>query len=177
MSDDRTSSGDEVPRLRVVIASDHEAFRMKEKLALALREDRHTVKDQGVHGKDDTSDFVEAAALATRAVLGGEADVGIVVSNSGPGASIIANKQAGVRAAYCTDTVTARQSRRQLDANVLCLGSRVVGDELATEIARAWLGTSFSGEQRHERLVDKLQQLEDPLEPAAANPAGAADSG
>ncbi len=135
MSKDQARSGDDGGRLRVVVASDHEGFRIKEKLALSLREDRHAVKDQGVHGVNDTSDFMEAVLLVVRTLLAGEADLGIVVSGSGPGASLMANKVAGMRAAYCTDTVSARQSR-QLDANVLCLGARVVGDELATEIAR-----------------------------------------
>ena len=146
--------------LRVALGSDHEGYRLKERLVMVLREDRYPVKDHGVHNADPC-DYPDIAALVARAVNEGEADVGILVCSSGAGASLAANKIRGIRAVHCQDTFSARQARRTLDTNLLTIGSRVTGDDLAVELARAWLGEKFSGDERAERLVRRLDELED----------------
>ncbi|MFW6198621.1 MAG: RpiB/LacA/LacB family sugar-phosphate isomerase [Acidobacteriota bacterium] len=145
-------------RLRVALGSDHDGYRIKEKLALLLREDRHSVKDHGVHN-EEPCDYPDIVEIVCRGVLAGDADYGILVCGSA-GSAIAANKLPGIRAVLGHDSYTARQSRRQENANVLCIGSRVVGEDLAAEIARVWLGVPFSDDDRHRRVLGKLRELE-----------------
>lgn len=145
-------------RVRVALGSDHDGYRIKEKLTLLLREDRHAVKDHGVHN-EEPCDYPDIVEIVCRSVLAGDADYGVLVCGSA-GSVIAANKLPGIRAVLCHDSYTARQSRRQEDSNVLCIGSRVVGGELAAEIARVWLAAPFSDDERHVRVLDKLGELE-----------------
>lgn len=147
-------------RLRIALGSDHEGYRLKERLVMVLREDRHSVKDHGVHNADPC-DYPEVASLLARALNAGDADVGILVCSSGAGASLAANKIRGIRAVHCQDTFSARQARRTLATNVLSIGSRVTGDDLAVELARAWLDTDFEANDRAERLLGQVDELEE----------------
>lgn len=150
-------------KLRVALGGDHEGYRLKEKLVLVLREDRHTIKDHGIHNAEPC-DYPDIAELVGRAVRQGEADVGVLVCSSGAGASIAANKIPGIYAAHCQDTFSARQARRSLGANVLTLGARVVGDDLAVELARAFLDAERADDDRGERLRQRIEQLEEQFE-------------
>jgi RpiB/LacA/LacB family sugar-phosphate isomerase len=157
--------------MRIAIGCDHAGFALKAPLTTALEADSHDVLDLGTFSTDPV-DYPDFAKSVGQAVLRGFVDVGILVCGSGVGASIAANKLRGIRAALCHDLFTARQSREDDDANVLCLGARVLDEGTAIEVARAWLGARFSAEERHARRVAKIAQLEAGSEaPAAARPA------
>ncbi len=159
--------------MRIAIGCDHAGFALKAPLTTALEADVHDVLDLGTFSTDPV-DYPDFAKSVGQAVLRGFVDVGILVCGSGVGASIAANKLRGIRAALCHDLFTARQSREDDDANVLCLGARVLDEGTAIEVARAWLGARFSAEERHARRVAKIAQLEAGSEaPAAARPAAA----
>jgi ribose 5-phosphate isomerase B len=145
--------------MRIAAAADHAGFEMKRDLVPALQALGHSVVDLGTHSTEavDYPDCAEAVAAAIRA---GRADRGIIVCGSGAGVSIAANKFPGVRAAVCHDTYTAHQAVEHDDLNVLCLGARVIGIALATEIAGAFLAAAFSGEDRHLRRLNKILAIE-----------------
>ena len=146
-------------KLRVALGADHGGFTLKRELVDRLPPE-YEVLDLGAHSfepDDDYPDFVEAVS---RAVVSGEAERGILVCGSGVGACIAANKIPGIRACLCHDTYSAHQGVEQDDMNVLCLGARVVGVELAIELAAAFLRARFSGEERHRRRVGKVQDIE-----------------
>lgn len=145
--------------MRIAIAADHAGFELKEKLAAALAGAGHAVTDLGTHA-DDPVDYPQYAAAVARAVLSGRAERGIVVCGSGAGASIAANKVRGIRCAVTHDTYSAHQAVEHDDVNVIALGSRVIGSALATEIALAFLGASFSGAERHRRRLQQIDELE-----------------
>lgn len=145
--------------MRVVIGSDHGGYALKQDLAALIRELGHDLVDYGTHSPDPV-DYPDIALLVATAVAADPAHtVGIVLDGAGTGSAITANKVPGVRAAACYDTFTARNSREHNNANVLSLGSRVTGVELAKEIVKTWLGSSFSG-GRHSRRVEKMLQVE-----------------
>ena len=125
-----------------------------------LRAAGHEVEDFGTHDGTRADDYPDYALSVGRAVQSGLADVGILICGSGVGASVAANKLRGVRAALCGDTYSAHQSREHDDCNVLCLGARVVGVELASEIVRAFIGARFTGEERHRRRLAKITNIE-----------------
>ena len=145
--------------MRIAVGADHAGYDMKRDLVVTLRGWGHTVEDLGTHSSAavDYPDCAEAVAGALRE---GRADRGLIVCGSGAGVSIAANKFPGVRAAVCHDTYTAHQAVEHDDLNILCLGARVVGIALATDIATAFLGASFSGEERHQRRLDKILAIE-----------------
>jgi len=146
--------------MRVAIAADHAGYRLKEHLAKAMAAAGHAVTDLGTH--DETPvDYPDYAVAVGRTVVSGRADRGIVVCGSGAGAAIAANKIAGVRCAQAHDTYTAHQAVEHDDANVLALGSRVIGPDLAGEVLTAFLDARFSNEERHARRVAKIRALED----------------
>lgn len=124
-----------------------------------VRQAGHEVVDLGVNTPDPV-DYPDVAEWVGRAVLDGRAERGIVLCGSGVGAAIAANKLHGIRAGLCHDTYTARQCVEHDDANVLALGGRVIGVELAAEVIRAFLAARFSGEERHVRRVGKIAALE-----------------
>jgi ribose 5-phosphate isomerase B len=119
----------------------------------------YEVKDFGTY-TPDSCDYPEFAAAAARAVANGECDKGIVLCTTGIGVSISANKIDGIRCALLSDVWSAKMTRLHNDTNVMALGAGVVGENLALEIADTWLGTEFSGEERHQRRIDKLMALE-----------------
>jgi RpiB/LacA/LacB family sugar-phosphate isomerase len=145
--------------MRIAVAADHAGFERKGEVAEALRALGHEVADLGTHGREpvDYPDVAEALALA---VVEGRAERGVLVCGSGVGASIAANKIPGVRAGLCHDSYSAHQGVEHDDMNVLVLGSRVVGPELAKELARAFVGATFSGEERHRRRLAKVREIE-----------------
>jgi len=145
--------------MRIVIGADHAGFELKQMLVAHLRELGHDVEDVGTQSADpvDYPDYAEAVADA---LLQGRAERGILICGSGVGASVAANKVPGIRAGLCHDTYSARQGVEHDDLNVLVLGARVIGPELAKELVRAFLNARFSGEERHRRRLEKLRQLE-----------------
>ena len=149
-----------ISAMRVALSADHAGYALKQDLVATLTHRGHTVLDLGTHSQApvDYPDSAEAVATALRT---GEAERGIAVCGSGAGVSIAANKFAGIRAAVCHDTYTAHQAVEHDGMNVLCLGARVIGSALATEIALAFLAATFSGEARHRRRLDKVQAIED----------------
>ncbi len=162
---DRSVAADENQGPRVALGSDHEGIGLKEKLIAHLREERHSVKDCGGHNAEPGGAPAVTAAVA-QALAAGEADVGIVVSGSGAVASMVANKIPGVRACCCQDAVSARHARRSAAADMLCLGARVLGDELAADVARAFVDQAPSDRERHVSLRKRIDQLEDEFESA-----------
>ncbi len=146
--------------LKVALGADHAGFELKEKVIGWLTESGCEVIDCGTHDcvAVDYPDF--AAAVAHR-VVNGEAQKGIVVCGSGAGASIAANKVRGCRAALAHDTYTAHQCVEHDDANVITFGARIIGEEIAHGVIRAFVAARFSGEERHVRRVAKIAKLED----------------
>ena len=145
--------------MRIALASDHAGFDLKEHLSTWLTEAGHAVYDLGTHSPDPV-DYPDYAAAAGRAVLDGRANRAIVVCGSGAGACVAANKLNGIRAALAHDTYTAEQMVEHDDVNLLCLGSRVIGEKLAEAVVTAFLGASFTGEERHRRRLEKIRALE-----------------
>jgi RpiB/LacA/LacB family sugar-phosphate isomerase len=145
--------------MRIVIGADHAGFELKAQLRARLEADGHDVLDVGTSTPDPV-DYPDIAAAVGRAVAGGEAERGIVVCGSGAGASIAAGKITGIRSATVHDVYSAHQSVEHDDMNVLALGSRVIGSEVAWEIARAFVEARFSGEERHLRRLHKVEELD-----------------
>ena len=145
--------------MRVAIGADHAGFQLKENLAKLLAEQGYAILDMGTHSEAPV-DYPDYAAAVGRAVRDGRADRGVLVCGSGAGAAIAANKIKGVRAALAHDTYTAHQSVEHDDANVIAIGSRVIGRALAEEVATAFLLARFTGEERHVRRLDKVKALE-----------------
>jgi len=143
----------------VAIAADHGGFELKEQLKVYLREWGYRFLDLGTDSAAavDYPDFAEAVA---RAVVRGDAWLGVVLDSAGIGSSIAANKVPGARAALCYDRATARNSREHNDANVLTLGAKLLSQEAAREILAVWLSTPFAG-GRHQRRVDKIRSIEE----------------
>jgi RpiB/LacA/LacB family sugar-phosphate isomerase len=151
--------------VKVALASDHAGFTLKQGLVESLSRAGHEVLDLGTHGPAPV-DYPDLALSLGRAVLDGTVERGILVCGSGVGASVAANKLAGIRAAVCHDPYSAHQGVEHDNLNVLCLGARVIGSELARELALGFLHASFSGEERHLRRLAKIAALEQ------AGPAG-----
>lgn len=145
--------------MRLAFASDHAGFALKQALLEWLKDSEHQLTDLGTHNTQpvDYPDYAEALGLK---LLDGGADRGILICGSGVGASVAANKLPGVRAGLCHDTYSAHQGVEHDNMNVLTLGGRVIGVELAKELVRAFLGAQFSSEERHHRRVKKIQALE-----------------
>src|SRR3954471_22972666 len=147
--------------MRIAIASDHAGFELKELLLNRLgAEPDLTLVDLGTHAAAPPVDYPDYARAAAEAVVRGDVDRAIMVCGSGAGACMAADKIRGARAAFAGDTYTAHQAVEHDDANVLCLGERVTGPELAVEIARAFLKAQFSDQERHRRRVSKISAIE-----------------
>ncbi len=144
--------------MKIVIGSDHGGFRLKNEIISYLKDKKIEYKDLGTYSDEsvDYPDFGQAVGLA---VASGEFDRGIVICGTGIGISIAANKVSGIRAALCGDCFSAKASREHNDANVLALGERVIGTELAKMIVDIWLKTEFAG-GRHEMRVNKIKEIE-----------------
>ena len=138
----------------LIAGSDHAGLSLKKELAGLAAELGYEVRDLGTHTSDST-DYPDYAHQVATAVAAGEG-VGLLVCGTGIGMSITANRHSGVRAALCGDVLSASMARQHNDANVLCIGARVVGPGLAAEILKAFLGAEFEG-GRHERRVNKIE--------------------
>ena len=143
--------------MRISIGSDHAGFTLKQVVAAHLVAAGHEVDDHGVH-EPTSVDYPDQADLVSAAVSAGTSELGVLVCGTGIGMSMAANKVPGVRAAVVSDTFSARATREHNDANVLCLGERVVGPGLACDLVDAWLGASFEG-GRHLRRVRKFDPI------------------
>jgi ribose 5-phosphate isomerase B len=148
--------------VKVGFAADHAGAALKDELIRRIRDSGsdHELVDLGGDGSDPHDDYPDFAQRLGEAVRGGLSDRGILICGSGVGAAIAACKIRGVRAAICHDTYSAHQGVEHDDMNVLVLGSRVVGPELALECATTFLGAKFSGEARHRRRLDKVLAIE-----------------
>ncbi len=145
--------------MKIGIGSDHGGFDLKETIIEFLKEQEIDFVDYGTYSKDSV-DYPDFGEKVGRAVVSGEVDRGIVICGTGIGISIAANKVQGVRCALCSDCFSARMSREHNDANVLALGARVLGVELALEIVRTYLSNDFEG-GRHALRVKKLDEIMD----------------
>lgn len=145
--------------MQVGIGADHAGYAAKEAAAELIRELGHDVVDYGTDSEESV-DYPDFARKVGGAVSSGEVDRGIIFCGSGVGVSVAANKIPRVRAAICHDSYSARQGVEHDDMNVLCVGARVIGAELIAEVVRAFLGAEFSGVDRHERRLGKVEQIE-----------------
>ena len=146
--------------MRIVLGADHAGFEMKQDLVSYVRGLAHEVEDVGTTSStepDDYPDFAEAVGTALRE---GRAERGVLICGSGVGASVAVNKIPGIRAGICHDTYSAHQGVEHDDMNVLVLGSRIIGRELARELVRHFLAAKFSGEEHHVRRLGKVKALE-----------------
>lgn len=147
------------PTRKIAIGADHGGYELKHLIVEHLRRQGYEVQDFGTHGSEESVDYPDYAQQVARAVAAGEYDLGILICGTGIGMSIAANKIVGVRAAVCGDTYSARMSRLHNNANILCLGGRVLGPGPALDIVDIWLRTEFEG-GRHARRVEKIRQME-----------------
>jgi len=145
--------------MRIVVGSDHGGYALKQDVADGLRRDGHDVLDVGTDSAEpvDYPDFAEAVGAA---VIAGRAERGVLICGSGVGACVAANKLPGVRAAICHDSYSAHQGVEHDNMNVLVLGGRIVGQALAHDLVRAFLGARYTAEERHARRLAKVAALE-----------------
>jgi ribose 5-phosphate isomerase B len=146
--------------MKVVIAADHAGFEYKKLLAFALGLEGFELIDLGADSLNEEDDYPDYASAVALALLNGEAERGILICGSAVGVSIAANKFRGVRAGVCNDAYTAHQCVEHDDVNILCLGQRVTGVEVALEIASIFLKAEFSHALRHQRRLDKIAAIE-----------------
>lgn len=145
--------------MRIAIGADHAGLAVKAAVRQCLESAGHTVEDLGTHTTEPV-DYPDVAAAVGHAVAGARHERGVLVCGSGVGASVAANKIRGIRAGLCHDTYSAHQGVEHDDMNVLVLGGRVIGEALACELALAFVGARFSGEERHLRRLRKVQAME-----------------
>ena len=145
--------------MKIAIGADHAGFELKREIGTFLKKRGHEPLDLGTCSTESV-DYPDPAKAVGLAVRNGEAERGILVCGSGVGTCIAANKVRGIRASVCHDTYSAHQGVEHDAMNVLCLGSRVVGVEVARELVRAFVDANFSNEERHARRLNKVNQLE-----------------
>jgi ribose 5-phosphate isomerase B len=146
--------------MRIAIGADHGGYPLNERVIRELDAAGHEILDFGTHVGSRPDEYPDYAIKVGQAIRDNQADIGILICGSGVGASVAANKLTGIRAALCGDTYSAHQSREHDDCNVLCLGARVTGEELALEIVRAFIAARFTGEERHRRRLEKIAAIE-----------------
>ncbi len=146
--------------MKVALAADHAGYDLKQSLLAYLPKLGYDVIDLGTKTSTVPSDYPDFAAKLAQTILDGQAERGVLVCGSGVGASIAANKVHGIYAGLCHDTYSAHQGVEHDNMNVVCIGSRVIGVELAREIVRAFLEARFTGEERHVRRVGKIHEIE-----------------
>jgi len=149
-----------VDSVKIALGTDHAGFDFKNQVAVLLKERGHDGHDLGAHTLDPLDDYPDYAYAVALEVASGAAERGVIVCGSGVGASVAANKVAGVRAAMCHDTYSAHQGVEHDDMNVICIGARIVGLALAQELLEAFLGASFTNEERHLRRLNKVKAIE-----------------
>lgn len=146
--------------MNIALGVDHGGFALKQTVVNELQNLGHTVVDCGAPTYDATDDYPDFARAVGATLQRGQAERGIVICGSGVGAAIAATKMRGIRASVCHDTYSARQGVEHDNMNVLALGARIIGDELARELVRAFAGASFNGGARFQRRLDKVTQIE-----------------
>ena len=146
--------------MKIAVGADHGGFSLKADIIEVLQKAGHEVVDVGAHSLDPSDDYPDFALAVGQAVQRGEAERGIIVCGSGVGACVAANKLHGIRAGICHDTYSAHQGVEHDNMNVLCLGARVVGVEVARELVQAFINARFSGQERHARRVAKVAAME-----------------
>jgi RpiB/LacA/LacB family sugar-phosphate isomerase len=145
--------------MKIVIGADHAGFELKNAMGDLIRSLGHSVLDVGAFN-ENPSDYPDFAEAVGRAVLDGRAERGVLICGSGIGASVAANKLIGIRAGICHDTYSGHQGVEHDNMNVLVMGSRVIGEKLAEDIVRSFLGATFTNEERHVRRLAKIHALE-----------------
>jgi ribose 5-phosphate isomerase B len=146
--------------MKLAVAADHGGVPLNEIVIEELRRLGHDVVDLGGHDANNGDDYPDYAEALGRKIASGEVERGILICGSGVGASVAVNKIRGVRGGLCHDTYSAHQGVEHDNCNVLCLGARVVGRELALELVRAFIGAKFTGEPRHQRRLEKVLAIE-----------------
>ena len=146
--------------MKVAVASDHGGVPLNEAVIAELKRLGHEVLDLGTHDAANGDDYPDHAEDVGRKIADGECERAVLICGSGVGASVAANKIKGVRAGLCHDTYSAHQGVEHDDCNVLCMGARVVGQELALDIVRAFINARFTNEERHLRRLNKVLAIE-----------------
>lgn len=146
--------------MRVAIGMDHGGYPLKEFILEELRKEGHDVVDVGAFNLDPGDDYPDFSRAVGDAILNGVAERGVLVCGSGVGAAVAANKMKGIRASVCHDHYSAHQGVEHDNMNVLCLGARIIGSEMAADLIRSFLAAKFSGEPRHERRLHKVEEME-----------------
>ena len=146
--------------MKIAVAGDHAGVPLNEQVIAELRRLGHEVTDLGTHDASKPDDYPDYAAALAREIVEGRCERGVLICGSGVGASVAANKIKGIRAGLAHDTYSAHQGVEHDDMNVLCLGARVVGEALALDLVRAFVGANFTGEERHRRRLAKVAELE-----------------
>jgi len=146
--------------MKVALAADHGGLPLKAEIAELVKSLGHEVLDLGAHQYDKDDDYPDFARYIGQAIQHGQCDRGVLLCGSGVGASIAATKMKGVRAAVCHDAYSAAQGVEHDDMNVLCLGSRIIGSELARKVVESFANANYSGEERHNRRLEKVKRIE-----------------
>lgn len=147
--------------MRVAVGMDHGGYPLKEFILEELRKEGHEAVDVGAFNLDPSDDYPDFARAVGEAILSGQAERGVLVCGSGVGAAVAASKMKGIRASVCHDHYSAHQGVEHDNMNVLCLGARIIGPELAVDLIRAFLAAQFSGEERHVRRLGKVSEIEE----------------
>ncbi len=145
--------------MTIAIGSDHAGVELKEKIKNLLTEKNIACTDMGTDSSDSV-DYPDFAVKVAKSVAGGDCDKGILICGTGIGMSIAANKIKGIRAALCHDVFSAKATREHNNSNILTMGARIIGSDLALEIVKSWLNTEFSKVDRHQRRIDKITAME-----------------
>lgn len=146
--------------MKVAVAADHAGYPLKQLVIEDLKSVGHEPLDMGTHDPSQPDDYPDFTALACEAVRAGQAERAVIICGSGVGASVAANKFPGIRAGLCHDHYSAHQGVEHDDMNVLCLGARIVGSEVARELVTVFVNARFSGEERHRRRLGKVLEIE-----------------
>jgi ribose 5-phosphate isomerase B len=147
--------------MKIALASDHGGFELKKDLFSWLKENKYDVIDLGNSKYDSLDDFPDFAELISKTVLNGEAEKGILICGSGVGAAVAANKFKGIRASVCHDIYSAHQGVEHDAMNILCLGARVIGSQLAKDLVAAFIDAKYMNEERLNRRLEKIKKFED----------------
>jgi len=147
--------------MKIVIGADHAGYEMKQLVVEHLKQQGHEVTDIGTHEPGRPDDYPDFAHLVAKNILAGDSERGVLICGSGVGVSVAANKFRGIRASVCHDHYSAKQGVEHDDMNVLVLGSRVIGPNLAIDLVDGYLESKFSGEERHVRRLNKIKSFEE----------------
>jgi RpiB/LacA/LacB family sugar-phosphate isomerase len=146
--------------MKIAVGSDHAGFELKELVVAFVREFGHEVIDVGTDNGTDAVDYPDYAESVCKVIMNNQAERGILICGSGVGASVAANKIPGISAGLCHDTYAAHQGVEHDDMNVLVMGGRIIGSELARELVKVYLSAHFTNEERHRRRLEKTRALE-----------------